>query len=53
MYKPRTPDVPLMQGTPQKEHQWLERIVGDRTYAGSARMNPDEPPMEFTCTESF
>jgi hypothetical protein len=37
---------------PQKEHQWLQRLVGEWTYEAQSPMGPDQPPMKFTGTET-
>ncbi len=29
---------------PQKEHQWLQKLVGDWTYEAEATMEPGQPP---------
>lgn len=34
-----------MQVTPQPEHQWLERMVGEWTFTSSCSMGPGQPPM--------
>lgn len=34
----------MMQPTVEKEHQWLQRLVGDWTYEMEAMMAPDQPP---------
>jgi hypothetical protein len=31
---------------PQKEHQWLQRLVGEWTFEGECSMGPDQPPMK-------
>jgi hypothetical protein len=41
-----------MQEQPTAEHRWLDRLVGEWTYAAEARMGPDEPPLQATGTES-
>jgi hypothetical protein len=41
-----------MKAEPQKEHLWLEKLVGDWTYESEAPMAPDQPPSKFTGTES-
>jgi len=41
-----------MQAGPQKEHQWLEKLVGEWTYETEASMGPDKPPEKFKGTES-
>jgi len=40
-----------MNPEPQKEHQWLAKLVGDWTYAMEAPMKEGEPPAKFTGTE--
>ena len=37
---------------PQKEHLWLQRLVGEWTFENEATMGLDQPPMKFTGTES-
>ena len=32
---------------PQKEHRWLEKLVGEWTFEGEATMAPDKPPEKF------
>jgi hypothetical protein len=41
-----------MKTEPQKEHQWLQRFVGEWTFEGEAPMEPGQPPSQFTGTES-
>jgi hypothetical protein len=41
-----------MFATPQKEHQWLDQLVGEWTYENESVMGPDQPPMKFTGTDS-
>lgn len=41
-----------MKTEPQKEHQWLQQLVGEWTYEGEASMGPDKPPEKFSGTES-
>ncbi|MGH9718586.1 MAG: DUF1579 domain-containing protein [Bryobacteraceae bacterium] len=36
---------------PQKEHQWLQKLVGEWTCEGEATMAPDKPPTKWTSTE--
>jgi Protein of unknown function (DUF1579) len=40
-----------MQATPQKEHQWLDRLIGKWTYESECIMGPDQPPSKFKGTE--
>src|SRR5262245_54034491 len=37
---------------PQREHQWLQKLVGDWTFENEATMAPGQPPMKFSGTES-
>ncbi len=37
---------------PQKEHQWLQRLVGEWISEGEAAMEPGKPPEKFRTTES-
>jgi hypothetical protein len=37
---------------PTKEHQWLQRLVGDWTSEMDASMGPDKPPEKFRGTET-
>ena len=41
-----------MKAEAQKEHQWLQRLVGEWTYESEASMGPDKPPVKMTGTES-
>lgn len=41
-----------MKLEPQKEHQWLQKLVGEWTYETEATMAPGKPPEKFTGTES-
>jgi hypothetical protein len=36
---------------PQKEHEWLHRLVGEWTYEHSCDMGPGQPPMKAVGTE--
>lgn len=40
-----------MIATPQKEHEWLQKLVGDWTWEGECDMGPDQPPWKSTGTE--
>jgi hypothetical protein len=40
------------QVQPQKEHRWLQRLVGEWTFEGEAPMAPGQPPVRFSGTES-
>lgn len=48
-----TEQAPPMHATPQKEHRWLEKLIGEWTYEGAAQMAPDQTPEKFTGTERF
>lgn len=41
-----------MHVEPQKEHQWLQRLVGEWTYEGEAQAGPDKPAEKFKGTET-
>jgi hypothetical protein len=41
-----------MKVEPQKEHQWLQQLVGDWTYEHEAKMGPDQPTLKASGTES-
>ena len=43
---------PPMKAEPQKEHQWLQKLVGAWTYEGEMTMEPGKPPAKFEGTES-
>jgi hypothetical protein len=38
--------------TPSKEHQWLQKLVGEWAYESEAVMGPDKPPETNTGTET-
>jgi hypothetical protein len=37
--------------SPQNEHKWLQRLVGNWTFEGECSMGPDQPPMKNNGTE--
>lgn len=41
-----------MKAEPQKEHQWLQKLVGEWTYESDCLMGPDQPPAKATGSES-
>jgi hypothetical protein len=41
-----------MKTEPQKEHQWLHKLVGEWTSEAEATMEPGKPPETFRGTES-
>jgi hypothetical protein len=41
-----------MKIEPQKEHQWLQKLVGEWTCEGEAAMEPGKPPAKWKATES-
>ncbi len=41
-----------MKSEPQREHQWLQQLVGEWAYEHEAVMEPGKPPETFTGTES-
>ena len=46
----RTQEKSPMTPEPQKEHQWLQKLVGEWTYEGEAT-EPGKPPEKFKGTE--
>lgn len=42
----------MMKAGPQKEHRWLQQLVGDWTFEAEATTAPGEPPTKTTGTES-
>jgi hypothetical protein len=47
----QTQQESMMHAEPQKEHQWLQKLVGEWTYETEALMGPDQPPEKSTGTE--
>jgi hypothetical protein len=41
-----------MQAEPQKEHEWLDQLVGEWAYKVEATMEPGQPPSRFKGSES-
>lgn len=41
-----------METKPQKEHQWLQQLLGQWTMEGDCDMGPDAPPMKSSGTEN-
>lgn len=41
-----------MKTEPQKEHQWLQQLLGDWTYEAEMQMGPDQPPTKSRGQES-
>lgn len=42
-----------METTAQKEHKWLQQLVGEWEGEGEGTMEPGKPPIEFRGTVSF
>lgn len=42
----------MMPAQPQKEHQWLQKLVGEWTYESKVIMGPDQPVETFSGTET-
>lgn len=42
----------MAKAEPQKEHQWLQRFVGEWTFEGEATMEPGKPGQKFNGTET-
>lgn len=40
-----------MHTEPQKEHQWLQQLVGEWTYEADCNMGPDQPRQKMKGTE--
>jgi hypothetical protein len=40
-----------MKAEVQKEHQWLQRLVGEWTWESELPAGPDQPPAKYTGTE--
>jgi hypothetical protein len=47
----KTEQQSTMKTAPQKEHQWLQKLIGEWTFEGEATMEPGKPPEKFTGTE--
>jgi hypothetical protein len=45
-------DFPCPKVEPQKEHQWLHKLVGDWTAEMECVMGPDQPPVKSTGRET-
>ncbi|WP_428940643.1 DUF1579 domain-containing protein [Fontivita pretiosa] len=41
-----------MKTEPQKEHQWLQQLVGQWTYESDCSMGPDQPRQKFFGSET-
>ncbi|MGH8728980.1 MAG: DUF1579 domain-containing protein, partial [Burkholderiales bacterium] len=41
-----------MKTEPQKEHEWLQKLVGEWTYESDCSMGPGKPNEKFKGTES-
>jgi hypothetical protein len=41
-----------MNAEPQKEHQWLQKLVGEWTFEGECVMGPDQPLSKHTGSET-
>jgi Protein of unknown function (DUF1579) len=41
-----------MNAEPQKEHEWLQKLVGEWSFESDCNMGPDQPPGKFKGTES-
>lgn len=47
----QTEQTSPMPVQPQKEHQWLQKLIGEWTYETEAMMGLDQPPVKSTGTE--
>ncbi|MBD3886087.1 DUF1579 domain-containing protein [Phormidium tenue FACHB-886] len=52
METPTAQQEPTMQAEPQKEHQWLQKLVGEWIYETEVTMGADQPSEKATGTES-
>jgi hypothetical protein len=52
MESTKTEKESTMKVEPQKEHQWLQKLVGEWTYEAECVMEPGKPPQNFTGTET-
>jgi hypothetical protein len=43
---------PMIKAEPQREHQWLQKLVGEWTFEGEMTMASNKPPEKFTGIES-
>jgi hypothetical protein len=41
-----------MMAEPQKEHEWLQKLVGEWTYESEATLEAGKPPERFSGTEN-
>ena len=41
-----------MQAETQKQHRWLQQLVGEWTYESDCNMGPDQPKVKFKGTET-
>ena len=41
-----------MNATPQQEHNWLQKLVGEWTYESVCNMGPDQPASKFVGRET-
>jgi hypothetical protein len=48
----QTEQTSTVPAQPQKEHQWLQKLVGEWTFENEAMMGPDQPPLKSTGTET-
>jgi Protein of unknown function (DUF1579) len=48
----KPPEMPCMKVEPQKEHAWLQKLVGEWSFEGECSMGPDQPPMKSTGSET-
>ncbi|UUZ78076.1 DUF1579 domain-containing protein [Polaromonas sp. P1(28)-13] len=42
----------MMKAEPQKEHQWLQQLLGEWTYESEMQMAPGQPPLKSAGKES-
>jgi hypothetical protein len=52
MERDKTQQEKAIESGPQKEHEWLQKLVGEWTFEVEATMEPGKSPEKFTGTES-
>ncbi len=48
----QTEQTASMPAQPQKEHQWLQKLIGEWSYETEVMMEPDQSPVKSTGTET-
>jgi hypothetical protein len=45
-------DITMMSAEPQKQHQWLQKLLGEWTFESECNPGPDQPPQKHAGSES-